>query len=232
MAAKSLFFWLVVLPCQIGLAHASEGGIALMGTRIIHNADAARSGIAVRNKSTADSFLIQSWVENAAGGKSKDFFVAPPLYISRPQTQNEVNIKFTGQADQLPKDRETLYYFVEKTIPSIDKSKVGKDVVLVAVATKLKLYYRPEGLKPLPRKAPEMLELISENGELKIKNPTPYYVTLVNMSVDGKNIKDSMVSPFSALNIGVKYRGNRIKVIYSSLNDFGSKVGPYEKTTD
>ena len=207
---------------------ASDGGVALMGTRIIYNADAAHVGMSIRNRSVTDKFLIQSWIENEQGNKSSDFFVAPPIYVSRPETQNAVNIKFIGDKGKLPNDRETLYYFVEKTIPSIDKDKiVGKDTVLVAVATKLKLFYRPVGLKISPSQAKDMLSVLSENGSLKLKNQSPYYLTLVDVTVNNKKIKDFMVSPFSIYDLGIKKTSGSSRIKYYLLNDFGSKVGPY-----
>lgn len=209
---------------------ASDGGIALMGTRIVYDADSVHASINIRNRSTKDKFLVQSWVENEKGDKSSDFFVAPPIYVSQPETQNSVNIKFIGESSKLPTDRESLYYFVEKTIPSIDKEKIlGKDTVLVAVATKIKLFYRPSGLKASQSQANEMLNVLSENGDVKLKNASPYYLTLVSVNINGKKVKDFMVAPFSTYDTGIKKSVNSSQVKYYLLNDFGSKVGPFEK---
>lgn len=208
----------------------SDGGIALMGTRIVYDADSVHASISIRNRSTKDKFLVQSWVENEKNDKSSDFFVAPPIYVSQPETQNSINIKFIGERSELPTDRESLYYFVEKTIPSIDKEKIlGKDTVLVAVATKIKLFYRPSGLKTSQSQANEMLNILSENGDMKLKNASPYYLTLVNVIVNGKKVRDFMVAPFSTYDLGIKKSVNSSQVKYYLLNDFGSKVGPFEK---
>lgn len=100
---------------------ASAGGIVLGGTRLIYPMDAKQATLSVRNSSQETSYLVQSWTENAQGNKSTDFIITPPLYVSNPGDQNMLRVIFGGPS--LPQDRETLYYFNAKAIPSVDKSK-------------------------------------------------------------------------------------------------------------
>jgi fimbrial chaperone protein len=45
--------------------------------------------------------------------------------------------------DQLPQDRETLFWMNVKAIPSMDKSKLSDNTLQLAIISRIKLYYRP-----------------------------------------------------------------------------------------
>lgn len=49
----------------------AKGGISVSGTRIIYPKESRQEIISIRNSSGTDSFLVQSWVENAGGEKKK-----------------------------------------------------------------------------------------------------------------------------------------------------------------
>ncbi|EKR5256288.1 fimbrial chaperone protein, partial [Escherichia coli] len=65
-----------------------------------------------------------------------------------------------------------------------------------------------------------------------LKNPTPYYMAIVNVKNNGKNIvlsnkvmKDvSQIKPFSDVNLGKKVNGN---ISVDAINDWGG-VQSYE----
>ncbi|MEW6484582.1 MAG: fimbria/pilus periplasmic chaperone [Pseudomonadota bacterium] len=61
-------------------------------------------------------------MEDAEGKKTTDFIVTPPLYVSGPLNENILRVMYTGEP--LPQDKETLYYFNAKAIPSVDKEKM------------------------------------------------------------------------------------------------------------
>jgi fimbrial chaperone protein len=108
----------------------AAGGITLQGTRIVYPQGAKQSTPRITNSSETDTYLVQSWVEREDGQKTKDFVVTPPLYASGPENENTLRLMYTGSA--LPTDRESLYYFVSKAIPSVDeKESEGKNVLNV-----------------------------------------------------------------------------------------------------
>lgn len=200
------------------LAHA--GGIMLGGTRIIYPVGQKQVTMSVRNTSDQSSFLVQSWVEQADEKKSQDFVVTPPLYVSGPGNENTLRLMYVGTPPVA--DRETLYYFNAKDIPSIDKKKMeGKNMLMLAAVTRIKLFLRPAGLTPSPEKAPAELTFHRIGSQLRIDNPTPYYLTLAEIKVGGNKLPDTMVSP----------RGNAVlalpatsggTVTYRTINDFGA----------
>lgn len=206
--------------CLMSLPALADGGISIQGTRIVYPQAAKQQSLSVSNSSTKDYFLVQSWVEDASGHKTSDFVVTPPLYLSGPKNENTLRLMRLG--GQLPPDRETLYYFITKAIPSIDNKKESdKNVLRVAAASKIKLFVRPEGLKDSVKDAPSRLTFRREGGQLVITNPTPYYVTLTDIKYGAKVLKDIMVPPYgSAQQIMPSGAGN--KITYHTLNDFGA----------
>lgn len=198
---------------------ASADGIVLGGTRLIYPVDSKQTTLSVRNSAKDATYLVQSWTENARGDKSTDFIVTPPLYVSNPGDQNILRIMYNGPTP--PQDRETLYYFNAKAIPSVDKSKVeGKNTLLLAAVTRIKLFVRPNGLSIPVEKAPSMLTFSATGNKVDIKNPTPYHITMVQVTVDGKKMADTMVAPFSSETLSVS--GKPRAMTYSTINDFGA----------
>jgi len=218
-------FFIGACACIIQPALA-EGGISIQGTRVIYPQDAKQASLSVSNSSATDSFLVQSWVEDASGHKTTDFVVTPPLYLSGPKNENTLRLIHTGGA--LPADHETLYYFTAKAIPSVDDSKdTGKAVLRIAMASRIKLLVRPSGLKPSPDKAPTLLAFHQQGGELVIRNPSPYYLTLTGMMSGGKALKDIMVSPQGTASEPLP-AGHGNTISYRTVNDYGSTTPTIE----
>ncbi|MGX5099068.1 fimbria/pilus periplasmic chaperone [Enterobacter cloacae] len=198
----------------------AEGGISIQGTRVVYPQNAEQVSLSIVNSSATDSFLVQSWVEDASGHKTADFIVTPPLYLSGPKNENALRIIHTGGA--LPTDRETLYYFTARAIPSIDdNNKADKDVLHFALASRIKMFVRPSGLKPSPDMAPALLAFHQQGTELVIRNTSPYYLTLTAMTSGGKVLKDLMVSPLGTATESLP-AGHGSTISYRTVNDYGT----------
>lgn len=196
-----------------------EGGITIEGTRIIYPEGAKQTSLSISNTSDKDSFLVQSWVENQDGSRTGDFIVVPPLYLSGPKDENLLRLILTNK--KLPQNRESLYYFVAKGIPSVANTKSSRNVVMIAVASRIKLFVRPSGLALAPKDAPGKLQFFEKGNQLVINNPTPYYITTINMRYEKRKIPDVMIAPFSKENYPSKVTaGSQIE--FSTINDFGA----------
>ena len=214
----------VAFSCLTSLSVLADGGISIGGTRIIYPQNSRQESLSIRNSSSAASFLVQSWVENAQGQKSSDFVATPPLYVSGPKNENVLRLmKVRGD---LPGDRESLYYFVAKAIPAMDdKDKTsGGNVLRIAAAMRIKLFVRPAGLTPAVDKAPAALSFHLAGSQLEINNPTPYYITLINMRVSNKNVEDTMVAPKTTTRVSLPVSGSNIT--FSTINDYGGVSTP------
>ena len=63
-----------------GFSTSAEAGVALGATRVIYPAGQKQVQLAVTNNDNNSTYLIQSWVENADGGKDGRFVITPPLF--------------------------------------------------------------------------------------------------------------------------------------------------------
>ncbi|WAT00746.1 fimbria/pilus periplasmic chaperone [Rouxiella chamberiensis] len=221
------FIFLVIAAITPQRAQA-EGGLSIQGTRIIYPQGARQVSVSLTNSSSTDSYLVQSRIEDAQGNKTTDFIVTPPLYLSGPKNENVVRVMYMGGA--LPTDRESLYYFVEKAIPSLDKTKIQEgNVLLLATANRIKLFVRPQGLTQDINTAAQDLQFTQSGQLLHISNPSPYYVTLTDIQYGIHNIDTLMIAPKSQLSQTVSEKSvNRVS--YHAINDFGGTSNLINKT--
>lgn len=221
---KSLTALLLLATCLVSSCALADGGIVLGGTRLVYPAGQKQVSLSVRNTSQQSAFLVQSWAENASGKRSNDFVVTPPLFVSNAGDENVLRIMYVGPT--LPTDRETLYYFNAKAVPSIDKTKTeGSNSLILAAVTRIKLFVRPANLAGDADKAPSMLTFNRSGDRVEISNPTPYFVTLVKISSGNKNQADAMIAPFGRETVTLP-KGNTRTFSYSTINDYGAISSP------
>lgn len=202
---------------------AWAGGIALGSTRVIYPADARQVSLSLNNSDEHNRYLIQTWVENESGEKTEDFIVTPPLFVSKSKSENMLRIIFSGE--KLPQDRETLYWLNNKAIPSINKDEASDNNTLqIAVLARIKLFVRPAELKEKSTDAPSMLKFSRSGDSLSISNSSPFYVTLVNMSIGGRNVATTMVSPKASTHVPLPKGVVAGTLNYQTINDYGANT--------
>ncbi len=203
------------------VSSASAGGIALGATRVIYPQGAREASLSLTNTSTKDVYLIQSWVANFNGSKSADFVLTPPLFTMKPKKENTLRIMYTGPA--LPTDRESVFFLNSKAIPSVDKNSLKGNTLQIATQSVIKLFVRPKNLPSTSMDAPKSLTCRVEGGRVTVKNPSPYYVSLVQLYVGGQKLPNSMVSPKGSLTVDVPGHKNGA-VSFQTVNDYGANT--------
>jgi fimbrial chaperone protein len=225
---KSGFLKTALLGLAVLFSAQSFAGISIGATRIIYPYGASSTNVKIMNSSEENSFLIQSWVENEDGEKSKDFVVTPPLYVSGPKNENSLRIMYSG--GPLPQDRETVFYFVSKAIPSIDKEEIeGKNMMMLTAANRIKLFVRPAGLKDDVTKAPGELNFRMANGKLEVTNPTPYYQTVAELKAGTQSLSTIMVPPKNSMSVDLP-SGSGSEISYRTINDQGAMTPVTKKS--
>ena len=207
--------------CLAGLLCSSAvyaGGVGLGATRMIYSADAKQSTLQVRNTHKQASFLIQSWMEKANGERTQDFVITPPLYVLKPETQSVVKIIFNGKA--LPQDRESLYWMTVKAIPQQTKDNTGNSLQF-ASANRIKVFYRPAALQGDVHESWKKVTGHFRAGKVTITNPTPYFITLINIKVEGKPVQPVMLSPESTTTLAEKF-SQATSLSFQTINDYGA----------
>lgn len=221
MASLFVFLTLVFANSYSAVA----GGVLLGATRVIYSQGDKQASLAVKNTDEKLRYLIQTWVEDKNGKKSSDFIITPPLFVSNAKSENTLRIVYVGGA--LPADRESVYYLNSKAIPEFDKDKLeNKNVLKMAVLSRIKIFVRPKELALMSESAPEALKFHFDGSKLTIDNPTPYYVSLVEFYVGGKQQANTLVAPKGKTVVDI---GKSIKrdITYKAVNDYGAITKKY-----
>lgn len=210
------------------MAHAAIG---LDRTRVIFNGDQKSMSLNISNNNKQLPYLAQAWIDDAEGNKiTSPLVVLPPVQRVEPGKSSQVKIESLPAISSLPQDRESLFYFNLREIPpKSDKP----NTLQIALQTRVKMFYRPKAIVPAKMGTPwqEQLTLQKQGDTVMVKNPTPYYVTLINAadslkaldSKDKKEFKPIMLPPFgeSALGVSANAVGQRPVVTY--INDYGGR---------
>lgn len=193
-------------------------GITLSGTRLIFNGSKNESSITVNNPDNTP-YLVQSWV-SVDDKKSSTFIVTPPLFRMDGNTSNALRIVLAK--NQLPQDRESLFWLNVKGIPPSNPD--AKDTLLIALNTKIKLIYRPKDLFNQDASTAFqklVFKLDRTTNTLIASNPTAYYINLSTLIVNNHKVDyPGFVAPFSEQKWKIKPSGAD-KVEWNAINDFG-----------
>ncbi|MGL5698144.1 MAG: fimbrial biogenesis chaperone, partial [Kluyvera sp.] len=157
------------------------------------------------------------------------FLITPP--VSRIDAKKGQTLRIAKMENSLPKDRESIYYLNVLEVPPKAKStgEAGSGNKLqMAFRTRIKMFYRPDGLTVKPQDAAAKVEWRAENGALVATNNSPYYLTFSMMDVNGSKAKSGMVAPQKTEKF---YFDNKLfkpavgsKLTYSYISDYGNDV--------
>ncbi|WP_332624467.1 molecular chaperone [Klebsiella grimontii] len=200
----SLFSLLVAL---LGAPLAGwSSGFGINATRLIYPEEASSINVTVRNTLIREPYLVQTAVSGKQDAHTAaPFTVTPPLFRLEPQSTNQLRIAFTGQS--LPGDQESVFYLHATAIPAstqLDPAQQHNDVqaqLRFGVGNIIKLFYRPANLSGSSTAAQGGLQFSRVAGGLKVTNPSPYFVSLADLTVNGQQLAlDTpaalMLSPF------------------------------------
>ncbi|MDA8480761.1 fimbria/pilus periplasmic chaperone [Citrobacter sp. Awk 4] len=215
-----MLFRYLLAVMLVGNISSASAGVALGATRVIYPAGEKQVQLAVTSSDEKSTFLIQSWVENENGHKDGQFVMTPPLFTMQGKKENKLRI-IDSTSKVLPNDKESLFWISVKAIPSIDKEKLKSNVLQLAIISRIKLFYRPANLSIAPDKAATMLSFHRIDSSLVLKNSSPYYITVTELSVGSRSLKGIMVPPMGTETINLpKDSGNDIS--YRTINDYGA----------
>ena len=206
-----------------------SASIVLQGTRLIFPSDRKSISIQAVNHSE-QSALTQSWVDEGNIDSTPEttnapFIVTPPISKISANEGSQIRIQYIG--DELPKDRESVFYLNVLDISPKPKNKTNLNVLQLALQTRIKLFYRPIELTDTSKNIISKVKFYLENQSLNINNPSPYYLSISELYVENNRshpiAKSLMVAPFSTHKIDYKNMSNKnITVIY--IDDSGNFV--------
>lgn len=236
---RALAAALLMSGCLLSSAYAN---VIIGGTRVIFPAQDGEVTVRLTNQNATPA-LVEAWIDNGDPKSTPDkantpFLITPPLFRMEPNRDQSLRILFTHSTQPLPTDRESVFWLNVLEVPPKPNGPQfqGKNYIQLAIRSRLKLFYRPAGLAGDPQKAPNELSFkaANEGGSvaLVVHNPTPYYVTIGEITLDvggtSHKVDTGMVAPLSNLRLSVPdlkqapSAGSEIK--YSCINDYGADV--------
>lgn len=194
------------------------------GTRFIYEEGKKNISFEVTNNTT-DTYGGQVWVDNVSESSGVYMVPTPPFFKVSPKQKQIVRIMKTD-GGALPSDRESLFWMNIQEIPP--KPKDEKNVLSVAINTRIKLFYRPKALAAGRKGAEKNIEVIRRDGATYLKNPTPYYFAVTGVKADGKVVtlsddesrKLSILAPSGEAAVS-KIPAGAKSISVDTINDWG-----------
>lgn len=204
-----------------GMTPVNAGGIQIGKTRVIYNANDKEVALPIINKSDDSPWLVQSWVDTGDGKTRGPFIITPPLFRLDAQKEQSLRIIWSGAA--VPENRESLFYVNIRTIPASDMENESKNILRLIYKTRLKLFYRPQGLKGTPTKACEKLKFTRTGQTLRIDNLSSYHTVFDSLLIDNKSLtRADTVAPGSTVTLALPADTAGNHLVWRCISDYGN----------
>jgi chaperone protein EcpD len=230
----------VVLAVLCFAVPTAQAGVVITGTRVIFSAQQGEVTVRLSNKGNKPA-LVEAWADDGNPQSTPDnthapFLITPPLFRMEPNKDQSLRILYLQGKQPLPSDRESLFWLNVLEVPPkpTGPQLAGKNYLQFAFRSRLKLFYRPAKLAGDPLKAPDQLAFrasaAGQHVTLVAHNPTPYYITVVSLSL-GTNApsvlaEPGMVAPFGDVRLELKNITHNpapgIPVSFTTINDYGA----------
>lgn len=220
-----------------------QAGVQIAGTRFIY--PAAEREINVRLTNTANQpALVQAWLDAGnpsaqPGAEKLPFVVLPPLI--RVEANKGQTLRIVRVGGELPKDQESVFWINVLEVPPRAEGTADRNVMQLAFRTRLKLFYRPEGLQGKLQDGVDKLSwTVVRAGAgyaLHTRNDSAFHISFARMELKagGKSYSlesGGMVAPRATQDFPLKGLNGPVssgQVQVNWLDDFGaSREQSYE----
>ena len=165
--------WMGILMLA-AVSGTAQAGVSLDRTRLIITGKDSSASANLTNTSPDIPFLAQSWVEDSKGNKiTSPLVVLPPLQRINGGQKGVARVTKTDGINQLPQDRESLFYLSVREIPpKPDKA----NVLQLAMQSRIKLFFRPTAIIPKSKSEiwQDQVVFQKSGNKMTAQNPTPY----------------------------------------------------------
>lgn len=231
---------LLILMSAFSANTLAEGGLSLSQTRVVFDSNMKNTKITISNQSDRVYLINSRALMPLSADKTQkvatQFIITPPLFRLEKESHNTLLI-IPSDTSALPKDRESIFYLSFLAIPSVKKTELLEDEIpstqlSLGINMSIKLFFRPVGLEISANIAPEKLIFSQHGQQLRIENPTPYYLTLGQLEINQKAIniraQGAMLAPFSSQHYTVNEQAKQIS--WAVINDYGNLSERYRGT--
>lgn len=174
-----------------------QASVVMNNTRVIYTATAREVTVPLTNRSSKP-VLVQSWLDN--GDATADpatllipFVSLPPITRINGNSAKTLRLRAVNVA-ALPADCESVFWLNVLDVPTKAPSS-ARNRLQVALQSRVKVFYRPAGLRGSPGKAVEELVWRSNGQRVTVTNPTAWHVSLVSVETQAGIWPVDMIAP-------------------------------------
>lgn len=228
MTMKTPLCSVLTVGLSMALSASAWSATVISSTRVIYPQSEREVTVQISNQGKGP-VLLQSWIDDGRASASPDtinvpFVLTPPVNRIDPDKSQSVRIRYTGSG--LAGDRESLFWFNALEVPPRLQKDAGINHMQMAFRTRIKLFYRPAGLKGTPEDAARSLQWQSLGNKLTAVNNTPWHVSLVDVetTVKGRKVvtEANTVPPFGNQTFISKESQAGTVIRWRSVNDYGA----------
>jgi chaperone protein EcpD len=228
-----MFNAIPALLATLLLAVPAHASVVISATRLIYPSQATEVTVQLLNRDPQPA-LLQVWIDDGDAQANPDtlkvpFVVSPVMMRIEAQKGQVLRVMHTGEP--LPGDRESLFWLNVLQVPP--RTEATANSLQMAIRTRIKLLYRPQGLAGQASEAPTALHwsTVRSDGQwfIQARNQGPYFVNFgaINLLVDGRSLEAGAghVPPFGQARFPIKGESGQSsdgKVSYIALDDYGA----------
>ena len=242
-ASCSSFFRLLVAACLMALvAPPVRADIVINGTRVIYFEKDREITVQLSNDEKTAPRLVRAWIDGGDVNKTPDqidvpFTLTPPIFrldAGKGQALRVIYTRSDYQGKPLPANKESVFWLNVLAVPPKLAGKASENTVQFAFRTRIKLFFRPEGMPGQADAAPGQLKwkLVADGAgqALEVTNPSAYHISFSKVALmqgDREIISDApaMLAPGSTARYLLKgltsAPSGAAEVHFSAVDDYG-----------
>jgi chaperone protein EcpD len=227
-------------------AASAHGSVIIVGTRVIYPGGSRDVSVRLLNRGDRPA-LIQAWLDKGDAQSTPEsvsvpFALSPSLARIDPERGQVLRLAYTGEP--LAQDKESVFWLnVLEVPPKPSASEVtDANILQFALRTRIKVFYRPKGLKDHPADAARALQWrLVRSGDVwsvESRNASAYFVSVgaLSLRTDAKaadalaTASAGMVAPGETQNFEFANlrptltAGAHIVLRYTFIDDYGALV--------
>lgn len=182
----SSFRYLCAFLCVTCFAESASASIVIHATRLVYPASEREITIKLENNGK-QAALVQLWLDEGDTNKTASeinvpFIITPP--VARIDAGKTQTLRLFNTGSPLEAEKELIYWFNVLEIPA-ESANVADNKLQLAFRTRIKLFFRPTGLKGSVESAPKNLDWRIENDKLIVNNNSDYHINFSSVKVNG-----------------------------------------------
>lgn len=172
--------------------------------------------------------LIQAWIDDGnttiAPEKIQVLFILTPP-VSRVAGGSGQQLKIRKMPNNLPHNKESLFYLNVLDIPPNNPQNAGKNKIKLVFQNRIKLLWRPSGIAPVDKKSLSQLNIKKKNNAISINNETANWITVTTIKAQNVKVNNEsiLLPPFSNNDITLK-NNHASEYELTVVDDYGNNI--------